>query len=224
MATTKAAGKGNKTKASDHQEKLVKAYKEYVLIHGNEPPSVFQFTRELEMPEEDFYKYYGSFASIKREIWKGYIADTLKVLDTDKQYAQYSIREKLLAFYYTMVEILKKDRSYVLHCFKDAKRPELTPAFLKSFKSGFSHYIQQLITEGLETEEIVKRPVITERYNDALWLQLVFVINFWLKDDSTNFEKTDAAIEKSVNLSFELMGKGPLDMIVDFAKFLYQNR
>ena len=224
MATTKAASKGNKTKPSDHHDKLVKAYKEYVLLNGTEPPSVFQFTRELEIPEEEFYKYFGSFASIQREIWKGYVAGTLNVLHADKQYAEYSIREKLLAFYYTMMEILKKDRSYAILSFKDVKRSDITPAFLKSFKSEFHHYIQQLISDGLATEEIVKRPVISERYKDALWLQLVFVINFWLKDDSPNFEKTDAAIEKSVNLSFELMGKGPLDMMVDFAKFLYQNR
>ena len=107
---------------------------------------------------------------------------------------------------------------------KNLKKTDLSPKFLTSFKSEFKTYIDNLVAEGLETEEIVKRPIITDRYYDGLWLQLMFVINFWIKDDSTNFEKTDAAIEKSVNLSFELMGKGPLDMMVDFAKFLYQNR
>jgi hypothetical protein len=38
-----------------------------------------------------------------------------------------------------------------------------------------------------------------------------------------NFEKTDAAIEKSVNLAFDLIGKGILDNALDFGKFLYQN-
>jgi len=55
-------------------------------------------------------------------------------------------------------------------------------------------------------------------------LQLLFVIGFWIKDDSIAFEKTDAAIEKAVNLSFDLMGKGPLDAMLDFGKFLYQNK
>ena len=224
MATTKATGKGNKAKTDDHREKLISAYKEFVLLNGHEPPSVFQFMRVLDMAEENFYKHFGAFSSIQREIWKEYITNTMKVLQEDKLYAEYSIREKLLAFYYTLMEVLKKDRSYAQLCFRDAKRPELTPSFLKSFKADFNDYIRQLISEGLASEEIVKRPVITERYHDALWLQVLFVINFWLKDDSANFEKTDAAIEKSVNLSFELMGRGPLDMMVDFAKFLYQNR
>ena len=224
MATTKATGKSNKAKTDDQKEKLISAYKEFVLLNGHEPPSVFQFTRSLEIAEEDFYQYFGSFAAVQKDIWKGYITNTIKVLHEDKLYAGYSIREKLLAFYYTLMEVLKKDRSYTQVCFKHVRRPDLTPSFLKTFKADFNEYVQQLINEGLASEEIVKRPVITERYHDALWLQVLFVINFWLKDDSANFEKTDAAIEKSVNLSFELMGKGPLDMMVDFAKFLYQNR
>ncbi|MEM9859943.1 MAG: TetR family transcriptional regulator C-terminal domain-containing protein, partial [Bacteroidota bacterium] len=153
-----------------------------------------------------------------------YITGTVDILHADKAYGDYSVREKLLSFYYTLVEVLKKDRSYVLVSLKDLKKKDLSPKFLSAFKSEFKEYIDELVAEGLETEEIVKRPLITDRYYDGLWLQLMFVINFWLKDDSTNFEKTDAAIEKSVNLSFELMGKGPLDMMVDFAKFLYQNR
>jgi hypothetical protein len=44
-------------------------------------------------------------------------------------------------------------------------------------------------------------------------------------DDTSNaFEKTDAAIEKSVNLAMDLMGKSPLDAALDFGKFLFQNK
>jgi hypothetical protein len=33
-----------------------------------------------------------------------------------------------------------------------------------------------------------------------------------------------AAIEKSVNLAMDLMGKSPLDAALDFGKFLFQNK
>ena len=224
MATTKSSNQKSRKTTKSLNDKITAAYKEFVLMHGHEPPSVFQFTKELKLAEDEFYKHYGSFASVKKHIWKGYIANTTEVLHNDVSYSDYSVREKLLSFYYTLVEVLKKDRSYVLVCLKELKKTDLTPRFLKDFKSEFKEYIDNLVAEGLETEEIMKRPVITERYYDGLWLQLMFVINFWIKDDSANFEKTDAAIEKSVNLSFEFMGKGPLDMMVDFAKFLYQNR
>ena len=34
----------------------------------------------------------------------------------------------------------------------------------------------------------------------------------------------DYIITNSNNLAFDLMGRGPLDAIVDFGKFLFQNR
>ncbi|TRX50038.1 TetR/AcrR family transcriptional regulator [Fulvivirga sp. M361] len=199
-------------------------YKDYVLTNGSEPASVFQFMKGLKLPEEEFYKYFGSFKTIKTHIWKAYMIHTLEILKNDNAYQEYTVREKLLAFYYTLMEVLKKDRSYIMYSFKGVKKPELSPSFLKSFKEEYQDYIHDLIAEGLDSEEIIKRPILSDRYHDALWIQLVFIVNFWLRDDTTNFQQTDAAIEKTVNLSIELMGRGPLDMMVDFAKFLYQSR
>jgi hypothetical protein len=54
-------------------------------------------------------------------------------------------------------------------------------------------------------------------------MHFMFILQFWAHDESANFEKTDAAIEKSVNLAFDLIGKGILDNALDFGKFLYQN-
>jgi hypothetical protein len=66
--------------------------------------------------------------------------------------------------------------------------------------------------------------LITEKYDEALWLQVGFVFRYWLDDNSPRFEKTDAAIEKSVNFAFDLMGKSALDSFLDLAKFLYQSK
>jgi hypothetical protein len=49
-------------------------------------------------------------------------------------------------------------------------------------------------------------------------------MDFWIKDNSKGFEATDAAIEKSVNLGFDLVGPGPLDSIIDFGRFLISQR
>ncbi|UII25482.1 TetR/AcrR family transcriptional regulator [Fulvivirga maritima] len=221
--------KAKKTKKAapktDIAGKIQDAYKKHVLLNGEVPPSVFKFMMDLKMNESEFYLYYGSFASIENSIWQKYIDDTIATLHKDSVYPEYTVREKLLAFYYTLIEVLKQDRSFVMHSLKSLKKsPELTPGFMKGFKAEYLQFIQQLVDEGMESEEIVKRPLISERYKDGLWLQLLFVLRYWSKDESANFTNTDAAIEKSVNLSFELMGRGPLDMIVDFAKFMYQSR
>jgi hypothetical protein len=80
------------------------------------------------------------------------------------------------------------------------------------------------MNEGMSTKEIEERKFISNKYGDAAWLNLLFVTDFWLKDKSSGFEKTDEAIERSVNLAFDLIGKSPLDSIIEFGKFLFQNR
>jgi hypothetical protein len=42
-----------------------------------------------------------------------------------------------------------------------------------------------------------------------------------MTDESRDFEDTDAAIEKGVNLGFDLMKENTLDKAFDLAKFLW---
>lgn len=103
-------------------------------------------------------------------------------------------------------------------------RPHWTPPHLKKFREVYKEFSMELINEGVSTNEIVNRPYLTDSYHEGLWGQLLFLLHFWMKDDSIGFEKTDAAIEKSVNLSLDLLGKGVVDSMVDFAKFMFQSK
>lgn len=214
-----------KTSKSDPRTKIIQGYVNHVLENGSEPLSIYKFAKELKMNEADFYAYFTSFEAIKSAVWGKLFDDTIQNLEAQEVFKEYSAREKLLGFLFTLVEELKKNRSYLLSLYagqKDLKK--LLPHEVKTFKTKFKDFANEIILEGKETEEIANRPLITERYDEALWLQVWFVFQFWLKDTSSSFEKTDAAIEKSVNLAFDLMGKSALDTFIDFAKFLYQNK
>ena len=214
-----------KTSKADPKAKIINGYVEYVLEHGQEPASVYKFAKDLKMKEEDFYSYFTSFDAIKSAVWSKLFEDTINNLESQEVFKEYSAREKLLGFLFTLVEELKKNRSYLLSLYGEKKNMKsLLPAEVKGFRSKFKDFANEIILEGKETEEIASRPVISDRYDEALWLQVWFVFQFWLKDSSPAFEKTDAAIEKSVNLAFDLMGKSALDTFLDFAKFLYQNK
>jgi AcrR family transcriptional regulator len=214
-----------KTTKVDHRTKIITGYVEHVLEHGKQPASVYKFAKELKMKEEEFYAYFTSFEAIKSAVWSKLFEDTINNLESQDVFKEYSAREKLLGFLFTLVEELKKNRSYLLSLYGEKKNmTNLLPTEAKVFKSKFKDFANEIILEGKETEEIASRPVISDRYDEALWLQVWFIFQFWLKDSSPSFEKTDAAIEKSVNLAFDLMGKSALDTFVDFAKFLYQNK
>lgn len=222
METTAA----KKTSAKkDHRKQILEGYLSYVLENGSQPVSVFKFAKSIKMKEEDFYTYFTSFESIRSAIWVEIFENTVKSIQAQEVYESYSSREKFLSFLFTWIEELKKNRSYLLSMYSDkVKSLKSLTQDTKEFKSQFKEYASEVIAAGKETEEIASRPYISEKYDEALWLQVAFVFRFWLDDTSPRFEKTDAAIEKAVNLAFDLMGKSALDTFLDFAKFLYQNK
>lgn len=212
-------------------EKIRKAYTEYVLENGKQPTSVFQFAKKLKIAEADFYTQYTSFDAIEADIWLTFFNDAKATVDADETYQGYSVREKLLAFYYTWIELLKSQRSFVVYSYGHmglkargmGRMKQLTPV-LTLFKDAFFDYARDLLAEGRESKEVEPRPFVTDRYPNALWAQTLYLLDFWVRDVSKNFEKTDSAIEKSVNTAFDLIGRSPLDTLFDFAKFMYQNK
>lgn len=216
-------------------EKIRKAYTEYVLENGKQPTSIFQFAKKLKMTEADFYNYYASFDAIEADNWLQFFNEAKATVEADQTYQGYSVREKLLAFYYTWFEILKTQRSFVVYSFgrlRDERRGHRSPIspmapqsrVLSLFQEAFYDFARDLLAEGRESKEVEPRPFITDRYPNALWGQTLYLLDFWVRDVSKNFEKTDSAIEKSVNTTFDLIGRSPLDTLFDFAKFMYQNK
>ena len=70
--------------------------------------------------------------------------------------------------------------------------------------------------------KITKKPVAI--VSEAVWIQFLFLMRFWMKDDSAGFDKTDVAIEKSVNTVFDVLDNTPLDSIIDLGKFLWKEQ
>jgi hypothetical protein len=220
METTKKSSKKSTEKAG--AVKIEEVYKNYLLTEGKQPPSVYKFCLDLGIAENDFYSQFGSFDAIERKIWKEFIEVTVNRLHSDKTFRDFSTQEKVLTFYYSLFEELKANRSFVLLQLQPVRKIELVPSFLKDFKKSFETFFESTLTIGQTKGEVAKRPYLDKRYPDLFWFHLGFILLFWKEDTSAGFEKTDAAIEKSVTLAFDLIGKGALDSAIDFAKFIYQ--
>jgi hypothetical protein len=222
METAKKTSRKSESKASE--EKIKSAYMEWVLTQGSRPVSVYKFCLDIGIKEEEFYNLFGSFEGVENHIWKGFIDKTISRLKADKAYQTFITREKILAFYFTLLEELKGSRSFVLFQLDNSRKFELVPEYIKGFKAQFEDYFESVLNVAKGKGEVATRPVIDKRYPQLFWLHLGFILLFWKQDSSAGFENTDAAIEKSVNLAFDLIGKGAVDSAIDFAKFLYQNK
>jgi len=205
---------------------LKPAYLDYLRRHGHAPKTVFAFADAQGITEGEFYRHYASFAVIDRETWADFGREAREQAAQEPAWQGYGAREKLLAFYYTLLEILKNNRSFVLLTLGRSQRrmPALVPTVLRQFEAEFKDFVSGLLHEGRATGEVASRPYLEDGYGRIFMRQLQFILLYFVRDESANFERTDAAVEKAVTLSFDLVGRNTLDSALDFGRFLLQKR
>jgi Tetracyclin repressor-like, C-terminal domain len=211
-------------KVKVEKKDMLKLYIDYVLKHNERPKSVYAFASLNDMEEAEFYKTYASFESLEKTFIQKWLENTIEKVKGDKIYMSYnSMREKLLAFYFALFEEGMNYRSFVKFIL-GSKAEQMKLPSQKLTKAAFSAYVNELLNEAYNNREVKDRKFLSDRYADALWLHFCFLMQFWLNDESAGFEKTDAAIEKSVNMAFDLLGQTALDSILDFSKFMFEQR
>jgi AcrR family transcriptional regulator len=205
------------------KEFFISGYKDYCKRVGNIPSSSYRFCKYLFVSEDDFNRHFDSLKSLQVEIWNRLLQSTFDRLKLSNEYAEYSAREKLLAFYFTLIEELKTEHSMIQVSFESFRWSLFMNEQLDALKATFQPYIDELIAQATETQEITSRPVLDNYYQNIFWIHLVFMLNFWSSDTTEDFSNTDAAIEKSTNLLFDLLSRNAGDAAVDFGKFLIQH-
>jgi len=204
-------------------QQIKNGYVDYVLTHDEQPKSVYIFVKKLKITEAEFYEFYASFDSIEKMIWVELTAETIDTIRQQEVWVQYSSRDRMLSFFYSYVELLKRHRSFIVYSLKKQTTRFATPDVLSGVRPIFENFAEELISEGLENGELADRKFLTKRYKDALWIQFAFIVNFWINDDSAGFEKTDEAIEKGINVTFDLFQRSPIDNLFEYGKFLSRN-
>lgn len=206
------------------KEAIRDGYRAHLLRHNAPPASVYQLAQELGITESAFYHHYSTFDAIDRDIFREYVDQARHRAEATPEYAAYTVREKLLAFYYTLLEILRDERSYVL--LVSQRRPFFgrpTPVYLQDARARFEQYAEELLIEARLSKEVARRALLADQYPRGFWYQFTFLLNFWLKDNSPNFERTDEAVERAVRLSFDLISHNAIDSAVEFARFLFKD-
>ncbi len=209
-----------KSTAEEVKNRIITSYMSYVLEQEASPKSVYNFCKEKKVAEDAFYNHFGSVSGIQEAIWNQFFVNTENLLHKNKEYEDFSNKDKMLSFYFTFFELLKLNRSYVLFVLEEGKN---NIAHLKQMK-GLRRRVKDFATELIETNNEKKQFKFSQNnpmiFSEGAWLQLVFLMQFWKNDTSASFEKTDIAIEKSVRSIFDVFDNTPLDSVLDFGKFL----
>lgn len=202
------------------KKSIQKGFQEYLLTEGKTPETVRILTNFLKISDDDFFIHYGSLSTIESSIWKDYYSKTLEVLLKDADFESMTGREKHLSFLYTLLEIMKPDRSYILHRIGNGI-PNASMKYVMSTRK---------ILVDAEIDWVAPPDFIPENgkdlaqsgYKTLLWKHSLSMIHFWVKDDSGSAEDTDAFIEKSTRTLFDLGHIPALDSVIDLGKFFLQ--
>ncbi|WP_026933877.1 TetR/AcrR family transcriptional regulator [Christiangramia echinicola] len=214
----------SKVKKKPDADKLIAIYMDYVLEHEKTPKSIYKFAKENDMTEQDFYQYFGSFEGLRKAIWDRFFENSMTVMEKSNEYASFENREKLLTFFYTFFEVLTANRSYVLYALNEHGQSLKGLDQLKNLRKRIRSYAKTLIQDR-NSEKSMKLFQQNEMiFSEGVWVQFLFLLKFWMDDNSPAFESTDIAIEKSVNTVFDLFDNTPLERVVDLGKFLWKER
>lgn len=206
-----------------HTGRIKENYIDYVLTHNEKPASVYAFMKKLRLSEATFYENYSSFEALEAGIWNDILLETTAAVSSQAEFTSFSAREKALTLFYGFTEAIKPHRSFIIYSFRSSAKNPGDVRVLRKTRETFNGFCENIIREGLESGELSDRKYLSGRYKDALWFQFLLVIRFWTNDNSADFEKTDEAIEKGVQLTFDLMGHTPIDNLIEYGKFLFRN-
>jgi len=204
------------------EETIISAYMTYVLEHETLPKSIYKFCKEHKIKEEEFYSVFGSVAGIQKTIWKVFYRKTIDLIEKNKEYDEFSNKEKMLTFLFSFFELLNLNRSYVLFALKEQGHMLKNMEQLKDLRKKIKNFAKELIEDANADKSSKFSKHNPSLFSEGAWLQFIFLLKFWIDDNSAGFEKTDMAIEKSINTIFDVFDNTPLDSLMDFGKFLFK--
>ncbi|QES88560.1 TetR/AcrR family transcriptional regulator [Rhizosphaericola mali] len=205
------------------EEKILELYGDYILHHGKKPDNVYLFAKENGFEEKDFYVHFSSFEQIDKKILSSLFLQSVELSSTADGFENASSKEKMLNTYFIFFENLTMNRSLVLKVLGHNKiyftkvSSELREAHQRFVKTlNFNEW--EIISKAKDN---IKN--ISEKAKEQLlWAHLVSAVEFWKKDTSPSFEKTDLYLEKTIDTGFDLIDNEPLRKVMDLGKFLFK--
>ena len=201
------------------RHRIESAYLHEFKAEGRPPTSIFKLCQTLGISERDFFTEYSSLEAVEIHWWRHMMDGLIRSVESEAEWSSFSARHRMLAFLFAFTTAALDHRSLLLlrmgHSNPLASVPEWS-----GLEDRFEAFSKSVLMHGRQQGEIASRGPVTAVYPKAMKLLLRSVVAYNLKDESPKFERTDAFIEKSVTVLFDLMGRQVLDSGFDLLRFL----
>ena len=221
MATTKKTTAESKIIDDNH---IISLYMNDVLEDNHNTKNVYVFCKKNNIEEATFYSFFGSLDGVKQAVWSKFLENAINNLEKDSNYDSYPNKNKLLSLYFTLFEILTLNRSYVVYSLMQKKESMKDAKDFKHFRTNFKDFVKDIMDTSTTESQGQVLKITKPIFSEGAWIQFLFILKFWMDDNSKSFEKTDIVIEKSVNTVVDLLDTKPLENLFDLGKFLWKER
>ena len=199
--------------------RILSSYATHWTEEGEAPRSIPRFCKGLGITEATFYKHFPSLQSVEKSLWRHWIKEVISAVEEGGDWEAFTSRERYLAFLFALAESASEKRSLLLARFHGVS-PLSNPLALEGLRAEFLEFARRIVDHGVESREIADRRGLTTLYPGILYVHRRWVIDQYLGDESEHFERTDAFIEKTVALAFDLFRSQALDSAADLLRFL----
>ena len=215
-ATTKAKASSGVSKV---RQSILDNYIAQLQKTGKAHISVHSLCLDLKIGEKEFYGEFPSLSAVEKHFWKEWIERIIDAVSSGKEWGAFSAKEQYLAFLFAFAGEALEHRSLLEQRFANLTLL-CSPDTLDGLKSSFKDFASGIIARGMESGEIAHRGPLGNVYPEVLYIHWRSVLEYFLKDESTRFERTDAFIEKTVELAFDLLRTQAVDSAADLIRFL----
>jgi len=202
-----------------NRERIMEVYMEELQNSGHPPVSVRRLCQDLDLSEKDFYREFTSLNMVEKHFWKDWMENLVTAVTSGKEWSAFSSKQRYLAFLFAFAGKALECRSLL-----EQRFGQLTyfcsPNSLEGLKNIFKIFISDLVNHGVDNGEIAPRGVVGSLYPEVLYIHWRSVLNYFLKDESHGFDRTDAFIEKTVEFAFDLLSTQAIDSAADLARFV----
>jgi hypothetical protein len=218
--SSKPSKKPSKTgQKKDHRSMISEAYMATLQKEGHAPVSVHRFCKDLGIAEKDFYMAFPNLHAVEKHFWRSWMETIIAAVLSGKEWTSFSAKERYLAFLFAFTGQALEQRSLL-----EQRFGKLTllcnPSSLDGLKSSLKDFTSELIQHGMEKGDIAHRGALGNLYPEVLYIHWRSVLEYFLKDESQGFERTDAFIEKTVEFAFDLFRTQVIDSAADLVRFL----
>lgn len=198
---------------------VFKAYTEFVWLNNREPNSIAEFCTYANLDPLEFKTAFHQLSGIRQQLLTAVFEEVWERVEQASEENAYSSREKCLALFFTLIEAFGPYRDYLQTRYpvKDAGTllADWRP-FNRLFVSKTQYFQENSRINWLRDKLPGK---LTDEVNSLL-MGWNYVFRVWLADESEEQSVTDAAIEKTVHLFFDLSENKQFEQLLDFGKFV----